>query len=417
MTLESWLSFAANCTRLGNKVGARSMIVVVSHQPTDAEALFAVLARGAELGAYRFDRFKSDKGRPRTVNKIAFAFTARGPGLAAATSAFQRGRIVAEAVSLSRDLANEPAADLYPETMARHAVRVARACGFKARVFREKELSARGMGLILAVGQGSPRSPRLVHLTFRPPRSALKVALVGKGITFDSGGLCLKQPASMLEMKMDMSGAAVVLATMQALSRMRAPVEVHGILALAENMPAGTALKLGDVITSASKKTVEIGNTDAEGRLVLADALDYAAKLKPAIMIDVATLTAAVVIALGPSTTGVFSANDRAASLVLAAAERAGESFWRLPLVAALKENLKSEVADLKNTADRNGGAISAALFLKEFVGDVPWVHLDIAGPAMSAKDEGVLTKGGTGVGVATLVELLGRDYRQLNDI
>jgi leucyl aminopeptidase len=406
-TLETWLAFAANSTRLANKVGARSVVVVLPSRPDDLAELFGVLSRGAHLGGYRFDRFKSDKGRPRTVATLAFAFADGRAAPTLAAGAIKRGAIVAEAVSFARDLANEPAADLYPEAMVKYAKEVAKRAHLGVRVFTERELKTHGMGLILAVGQGSPRPPRFVHLTYAPKKPIATVALVGKGITFDSGGLCLKQPTSMLEMKMDMSGAAVVLATMEALSRLKAPVAVHGLLALAENMPSGTALKLGDVVKSASKKTVEIGNTDAEGRLILADALHYAKNLKPDLMIDVATLTAAVIVALGPHTTGVFTPDERAAATVLAASARAAESAWRLPLIAALKDNLKSEVADLKNTAERNGGAISAALFLKEFVGDVPWVHLDIAGPAMSAKDEGAVTKGGTGVGVATLVELL----------
>ncbi|MBI5510447.1 MAG: leucyl aminopeptidase [Deltaproteobacteria bacterium] len=406
-TLETWLHFAANATRLANRVGARSVLVVVPPTGVEVAKLLAVLSRGLALGAYRFDRLKSAPRRRRTLVHAMLALGDRPPGRTAAVAAVKRGSTIAAAVTLARDLANEPASELYPESFTARAGAVARQHRLAVRVFDPAALQRRGMRLILAVGAGSVRSPRLVHLTYRPPRSRSTLALVGKGITFDSGGLCLKQPASMADMKMDMSGAAVVLATLQAVARLRLPLTVHGVLALAENMPSGSAAKLGDVIESAAGKTVEIGNTDAEGRLVLADALHYATTLKPDLVVDVATLTAACAIALGPHTGGLFTPDDDVAAEILEAAAQAGEGFWRLPLTLQLRDQLKSEVADLKNTSERNGGAIAAALFLKEFVGDLPWAHLDIAGPAASAKDDGAWSKGGTGISVATLTELL----------
>ncbi len=403
----TWLRLAGTATRLGNELGAKRVVLVAPDPPREAERCLSILARGALLGGYRFDRYLSDKGRTPSVARLSVGFASGRPP-AGAKGAVERGVIVAEAVALARDLVNEPASDLYPESFATRAQALARQAGLAAKVLVPEALAKLKMDLLLGVGRGSERPPRLVHLTWAPKGSQGKpVVLVGKGITFDSGGLCLKQPPNMMDMKTDMAGAAAVLATLLALAKLAPKTTVHGLMALAENMPSGSAYRLGDVLRSAAGKTVEINNTDAEGRLVLADALHYARGLKPARIIDLATLTGACVVALGPYTTGVFSAHDDLCSEILAAALGAGESFWRLPLTAALKEQLKSDVADLKNTGQREGGAITAALFLKEFAGDVPWAHLDIAGPSTSTQDDGALAKGGTGVGVATLVDLL----------
>jgi leucyl aminopeptidase len=263
------------------------------------------------------------------------------------------------------------------------------------------------MGLFLAVAQGSAEEPRFIHLAWKPERAQKRVVLIGKGVTFDSGGLSLKTNDGMLDMKTDMSGAAAVIAAIEAVARQKLPVEVHALAACTENMPSGTAYKLGDVIRSMAGKTVEITNTDAEGRLTLADALTYGLELKPDFIFDFATLTGACVVALGPHIAGVMGNNDALVASWLAAAKEAGEEMWHLPLPPRLLDQLKSEIADLKNTGERWGGALTAGLFLKEFVDATPWVHVDLAGPASTDKELGHVGKGGTGFGVATILQFL----------
>jgi leucyl aminopeptidase len=265
--------------------------------------------------------------------------------------------------------------------------------------------------MYLAVAQGSDEEPRFIHLSYQPkgtPKGRKKVVLIGKGVTFDSGGLSLKGSKDMEDMKVDMSGAAAVLAAIGALAELRSPHEVHAIAACTENMPSGKSYKLGDVLKSMSGKTVEINNTDAEGRLTLGDALTYALKeIQPDEVIDFATLTGACMVALGPNLAGVMGNDNSLTERWLQAARQAGEEMWHLPLPERLKDQLKSDVADMKNTGERWGGALTAGLFLKEFVGTTPWVHVDLAGPATATEEWGHVPKGGTGFAVATMVEYL----------
>ncbi len=405
-TPETLLHGAALATRAANKVGAKSVLLVVPTLAASTAELLELVGRGACLGLYRIARpqFES-RAKKVTLRDVQLMVTGVAPQASSARM-LRRAETVAAATCLARDLINESAASLYPETFARRATVLAQCQGLTTKVMEPAELARRRMNLLLAVGQGSPRAPRLVHLQYRPPHAVAHIALVGKGITYDSGGLCLKSPQNMADMRMDMGGAAATLAVTLAAAKLKTHVAIDCVLALAENMPSGTALKLGDVIQGAAGKSVEVGNTDAEGRLVLADALHYACQLKPTCIIDVATLTGAIGVALGTTVAGLFANHDALAAWVVQRAGLAGEGLWRLPLLPALKEQLKSEFADLKNTADRHGGAISAALFLKEFVGTTPWVHLDIAGPGMCGKEEGAWTKGGTGFGVATLMAL-----------
>jgi leucyl aminopeptidase len=263
------------------------------------------------------------------------------------------------------------------------------------------------MGMYLAVAQGSDEEPRFIHLSYKPAGAKRRVALIGKGVTFDSGGLSLKPSQSMEDMKIDMSGAAAVLSAIAALAQLKAPVEVHAIAACTENMPSGKAYKLGDVLRSMAGKTVEINNTDAEGRLTLGDAITYAKQLEPDEVFDFATLTGACMVALGPHTAGVMTNAAAVSERWLAAAKGAGEDMWPLPLPERLKDQLKSDIADMKNTGERWGGALTAGLFLKEFAGDTPWVHVDLAGPASADKENGATAKGGTGFAVATICEYL----------
>jgi leucyl aminopeptidase len=285
---------------------------------------------------------------------------------------------------------------------------MAKALGLRCQVFDRKEIEKRGMKLLIAVGQGSVNEPRFVHLTYTPKKKPKKrLVFVGKGLTFDSGGLCIKPAAGMGEMKSDMSGAANVIGLLAACAAVKPNVEVHGIIASAENMPDGNAYRPGDVFGSLDGKTVEIINTDAEGRLVLADALAYARELEPDVLVDNATLTGACVVALGKTCSGYYANAERLATQYAAAAKDAGEQVWRLPLLEDLKDQLKSDVADLKHTGDRWGGSITAALFLREFIGRNDWIHADIAGPALSDRATPLHPKGATGHGVLTFLRFV----------
>jgi leucyl aminopeptidase len=306
-----------------------------------------------------------------------------------------------------RDLVNAAPNELYPAAFAELARAAVKGTGAKVTVLDEKALAAGGYGGLLGVGQGSARGPRLVKVAWTPSRPAAKVALVGKGITFDSGGISIKPAAGMEAMKSDMAGAAAVLQTVVAAARLELPVAVTGWLCLAENMPSGTAMRPSDVITIRGGKTVEVLNTDAEGRLVMADGLVAAVEENPDVVLDIATLTGAQVVALGNRVSAVMGTDDVRAE-VLAAAEAAGEQFWPMPLPEELLSGLKSKVADLANIGERAGGMLTAGVFLREFVGATPWGHLDVAGPAFNEKSaHGYTPVGGTGVGVRTLLALL----------
>jgi leucyl aminopeptidase len=380
---------------------------------TTAERAAQFLAEGALLGSYKFDKYLTgDKKKPFSVEEFKIV-VAEGDSakLTALEHGVQRGQRVAEGVALARDLINEPAGEMTPTKMAEVATKVAKDHGLEIKVLGPKECQKLGMGMYLAVSQGSEEEPRFIHLTYRPKGKApakKKIALVGKGVTFDSGGLSLKPSAAMEDMKIDMSGAAAVIGAIGVLAELGVPYEVHAFAACTENMPSGKSYKLGDVLKSMSGKTVEINNTDAEGRLTLGDAITYAIKeVAPDEIFDFATLTGACMIALGPYQAGVMGNDLSLVERWLAASKLSGEEMWHLPLPERLKEQLKSEIADMRNTGERYGGALTAGLFLKEFVGETPWVHVDIAGPAAADKESGHIGKGGTGFAVATIVEYL----------
>jgi leucyl aminopeptidase len=373
------------------------------------------VTEGALLAAYRFDKYKQANGDGRPAELAALAIVPAGPGgrgsggRGALTAALAAGQVRAAATNLARDLSNEPANALHPADLAAAARRVLAGKGVTVRVKDEKQLAKEGFGGIVGVGQGADHPPRLVELRYAPKGATGQVVLVGKGITFDSGGLSLKPPDSMKTMKTDMSGAAAVLATMSALADLDIGVAVTGYLASAENMPSGHAIRPGDVLTMKNGKTVEVLNTDAEGRLVMADALALGAAAKPDAIIDVATLTGACMIALGTRYSGLMANDEGLAAELLDAAAAAGEPTWRLPLPPEYHKDIESDVADLKNVGDRYGGALVAGLFLQEFVDDRPWAHLDIAGPARAESEDGYLGKGSTGVAVRTLLSWLER--------
>ncbi len=374
----------------------RIAVALPAGEPDEAEAV----ALGALLGGYAFRRY-------RTTGIVAgdselIVYTAHD-------AAAERARILAEAMTLVRDLINTAPADMVPADLAAVAEQTASASGLGVQVLDENELAKEEYGGILAVGMGSAHPPRLVRLEYTHPEATSTVVFAGKGITFDSGGLSLKPPKAMETMKADMSGAAAVLGALQAIAALGPAVNVVGYMPLAENMPGGGAQRPSDVITIYGGKTVEVLNTDAEGRLVLADALARSGADAPALLIDVATLTGAATVALGNRTAGVMASDDTLAAQVADSARRAGEAMWPMPLPEDLRKGLESSVADIANVAaDRSGGMLVAGLFLREFVPDgVRWVHLDIAGPAFNDGGAyGYTPKGGTGAAVRALVQV-----------
>ncbi|MFY7067908.1 leucyl aminopeptidase [Nocardiopsis changdeensis] len=370
-------------------------------------AAATAFAEGALLASYTFTLKTAE---PEAAQRPAPAIDVVGD---APAEALARGVVLARATALARDLINTPSQTKDPAWMAERAREVAAGSGLDIRVWDEEDLENEGFGAILAVGRGSSRPPRLVQVSYTPQDpDAPHVVLVGKGITFDTGGLSLKPNENMSLMKTDMSGSAIVLAVLSALSAVSAPVRVTGLLALAENAFSGDATRIGDVLTTYSGTTVEVLNSDAEGRLVLADALGYAVdRLGPDTLVDVATLTGAAKVALGTGTAALYSTDDALAERITEAGKAAGEPLWRMPLTEEYVPTTKSRVADLANIGTRKefgpAGATDAALFLREFTGGLPWAHLDIAGPGRSMKESGILTRGGTAFATRTLLRWL----------
>jgi len=383
--------------------------------PGSARRAAQALAEGGVLAAYRYLAYKSEDPGTRLERLVVAGVDVAADDLA---EGVRRGVVVADAVCLARDLVNEPPSAMTPGVLARIAgEQVATRRGVTLEIWDRARIEAERLGGLLGVARGSAEEPRLVIARYEPDTVAREeaavphVALVGKGITFDSGGLSLKTAEGMATMKTDMSGAAAVLGAVSACGDLGIGVRVTAIAPVTENMPGGRAIKPGDVLTIRNGKTIEVLNTDAEGRLVLADALSLAAEMRPDVVIDLATLTGACVVALGNLIAGVMGNDDALLARIDAAAARAGESTWPLPMPRQYRSHIDSEVADMKNVGKPgSAGAIAAALLLERFVGDLPWAHLDIAGPARSDEDAGVLVKGGTGFGVRTLLAFL-EDY------
>jgi leucyl aminopeptidase len=362
------------------------------------------LAFGARLRAYRFDKYRTRETAKDKPTLRALTLTAAAP--AAARRAFAQLDKVADGVVLTRDLVSEPANVIYPETLARAARGLSR-LGVKVEVLDEKRMKSLGMEALLGVAQGSARPPRLVVMRWNgapKSRKGKPLAFVGKGVTFDTGGISLKPPAGMEDMKWDMGGAGIVIGLMKALAGRRAKVDAVGVIGLVENMPSGTAQRPGDIVTSMSGQTIEVLNTDAEGRLVLADALWYTQdRFNPRLIVDLATLTGAIVVALGTEYAGMMSNNDALADRLTKAGLATGDKVWRMPLHDSYDKQINTDAADVKNIGNREAGSITAAQFLQRFVNKVPWAHLDIAGVTWSKKDAPTVPKGGTGYGVRLL--------------
>jgi leucyl aminopeptidase len=400
---------------LGRAKAAKAALAVPSIRRIAPEDAAQSLAEGLVLGAYRFDKYKSGNDKPTAVERVSLlASDARQVAALKRGAAF--GRAVAEASNFTRDLSNEPGGTCTPEHLASEARKLARSHGLKITVFTEKELAREKMAGILTVGRGSAHPPRLIALEYgAAPKKAAKsararkrptLAFVGKGITFDSGGISIKPAGNMDEMKHDMSGGAAVLGALRAIAELGLPVHAIGIVAAAQNMPDGNAYVPGDVITSARGKTIEVLNTDAEGRIVLSDALHYATTFEPDAIIDLATLTGACVVALGDVCCAVLGNDEKLSDRVRAAGAATFERAWPLPLWDEHKTAIKGNVGDILNTGGRNAGVSTAAAFLSHFVGETPWAHLDIAGVAWTTKETPYYAKGATGFGVRLLVDL-----------
>jgi len=380
---------------------------------TDAAA--QALAEGAVLASYRCDAYREAKEEaPEPPAELVLVFS-RLQDPRAARAAVARGIVLAESQNLARELSNTPGNEMPPASLAAAARKMARQVGLRCQVFGVPELEKRKMGALLAVGQGSSRPPRLIVLDHSPggaraakTRKRPTLCIVGKGITFDSGGISIKPAGGMQDMKHDMSGAAVVVGAMRAVALLKLPLRVVGIIAAAENMPSGTAYRPGDVVRAMSGKTIEVVNTDAEGRVVLADALHFArTEYEPEAMVDLATLTGACVVALGPWATGAFGNDPELVEAVRSAGDRTGERIWPMPLLKEHREAMNSTIADLRNAGARDAGASTAAGFLWAFAGDTPWVHLDIAGTSWTDKSSPAQPPGATGTGVRMLLDWL----------
>ncbi|MDX6298175.1 MAG: leucyl aminopeptidase [Nocardioidaceae bacterium] len=388
-----------------NRGDAKTVAIAL---PATTDEQIRAVVEGALLGGYTFDRYL-DKKPDKVEEILVLTNRARAKTAGHAAAAAQ---VVAEAVNFSRDLVNTPPNDLYPQSFADALKDRSRQLKSKVTVtvLDERTLASKGYGGIMGVGQGSERQPRLARLSYKPPRAKAHIALVGKGITFDSGGLSIKTGSGMMTMKCDMAGAAAVSSAVFAIAELGLPVRVTGYACLAENMPSGAATRPGDVLTMFGGQTVEVLNTDAEGRLVLADGISTANGDKPDVIIDVATLTGACMIALGRNTYGVFSNDEDLQQELTRVADRAGERAWALPIPEEMHEKVRStKIADLsQHNPEPWGGALFAAAFLREFVADgIPWAHLDIAGPAFNeGSPAGYTPKGGTGTAVRTLIQL-----------
>jgi leucyl aminopeptidase len=409
LTLSVIRGVAAESCRSLRKVGARH-VATISHG-ADVKGIAVdksaqAVTEGAMLGLYTFLKHQTREAEEGEIEQLLIV-EREEKKLALLKRGSARGRIMAEATSLARDMANEPANYMTPTHMAEVAQSVASEWGLECRILEQADIEKLGMGAFLGVSKGSRQPPKLIVLSYKggdPQRSTL--GLVGKGITFDSGGISIKPSEGMGDMKGDMAGGAAVIAAMRAIGELRPQVSITAIVPATENLPDGAALKPGDIIRALNGKTIEVVNTDAEGRLILADALSYALKLGLSPVVDVATLTGACHIALGDLCTGAFGNNQDLMDKLLKAGEEAGEYIWQMPMYEEYKEQNKSDVADIKNSGGRWGGAITAAQFLAEFVEQTPWVHLDIAGPSRAEKERNHLVKGASGVAVRTLVNL-----------
>jgi len=404
LTLDRLRSLAAIACRTAQANNAKVLAWQFDTAKFDPAATAAAIAEGAELGTYRFTYYKTTDNTPdRNIERLILI----GENSRERQGAINEAQIIAAGVKLARDLVNHPAQFMTPSQMAKQAKEVARQVNLEIEILEQADIANLNMSAFLAVAKGSDEPPKLIVLKYTGnPDDPHFTAFIGKGITFDSGGISLKPSEGMQDMKDDMAGGAAVLGAMLAIGQLKPATNIWGIIPCTENMPSGHASRPGDIITAMNGKTIEIINTDAEGRLILADAITYAIRQGAIRLVDLATLTGACIVALGKVASGVMSNDQGWCQKVLMAAEQVGEKMWQLPNYPEYKELIKSDVADLKNSGGRPAGAITAGMFLAEFAEKTPWVHIDIAGTVTSEKDNGYNVKGATGVGVRTLVSL-----------
>ena len=402
-------NLAANLVRHLRRPAIKTVATIVhgaGNGGLDVGACAQAIAEGALLGDYRFLKHKKADDDRSEISELVIV-ESDATRIADVSSGAERGTILGDATNDTRDMCNEPANHLTPTDIAARATAMAAESGLELTVLEREDMEAKGMGSLLSVAKGSAQPPKLISLGYRGRGGeGFDLALVGKGITFDTGGISIKPAANMEAMKADMTGAATVLAAVQAVARLKAKVNVIAIAPCTENMPGGNATKPGDVVTAMNGVTVEVINTDAEGRLVLADALCWARELGAARLVDVATLTGAATTSFGDVCYGIMTNNDELATRVEAAATAAGEKTWRLPMFKEYDEYIKSDTADIKNTTSKGAGTIAGAKFLERFVADTPWVHLDIANVDMASADKGWVSKGATGYSVRALINL-----------
>jgi leucyl aminopeptidase len=400
---------SAIATRHLQNTGAKQIVLALDWESsqTDNARLVQAQVEGALLGAYQFKIYQSTGDNGKSITQVLVL--ADDEHKTPYEQALRKGQILAEATNFARDLINEPPSVLSPTELARRATAMAKQYGLESEVFDEAKIKELGMGGLLGVSQGSAQPPHFIILRYRgaPQSSDKGLALVGKGITFDTGGISLKSAERMDEMKGDMGGAAAVLGAMQAIGALKPKINVTALVPTCENMPSGTAYRPGDILRILNGKTIEIVNTDAEGRLILADALSYASQEGLSPIIDLATLTGGIVIALGYTMTGLFCNDEQLTNNILAAGRAAGEKFWPMPLDDEYGEQIKSDIADIKQTGGRPASSVTAAKILEQFVGTAKWAHLDIAGTSYVDSKKAYQEKGGTGVGVRTLTELV----------
>lgn len=414
--LEALRQAMGSVAKRVRQAGARSFHAVLPDQGFSGNSpmdLAQAMVEGAALGGYEFTAYRSDKNATSGGPTRLTVIESRADRLAVIKTGIQRGLASAEATWFARDLCNHPSNVMTPSRLVTEARSIAKERGVRLKVLERRDMERLGMGALLGVARGSHEPPKFIILDYqgnrpgRSGRSRKPIVLVGKTITFDTGGISIKPAENMEQMKADMTGGAEVLATVRAIARLRLPLHVVGILPATENMPGGSAIKPGDVLRTLSGKTVEVQNTDAEGRLILADGLAYAARYKPCAIIDVATLTGACVVALGKFAIGMFGNDPALKNRIQKAGEVAGERVWEMPLWPEYFEQLKSDVADMRNIGGRGGGMITAALFLSKFVGDYPWIHLDIASTDWSDSERPYISKGPTGIGTRLLLQYL----------
>ncbi len=409
ITAQSLRHSSAVATRHLQNTGARQITLALQWDDEQEATRYNEVqaeVEGALLGLYTFRMYKQAEknSAERTVSQLGVLLTGNREHI---ESAIEQGKVLAEATNFARSLVNEPPNVLTPTELARRATTMAQQVGLEYEVFDRAKIVELQMGGLLGVAQGSAEPPQFIVLRYRGGQATEKgMALVGKGITFDTGGISIKPPTGMDEMKGDMGGAAAVLGAMQAIAGLKPAINVTALVPTCENMPSGTAYRPGDILRISNGKTIEIINTDAEGRLILADALSYAVKEGLSPIIDLATLTGAMVIALGNVTTGIFSNDEQLTNAIIAAGKVAGEKFWAMPMDEEYGESIKSDIADVKQTGSRAGSSITAAKILEHFVSDTTWAHLDIAGTSYLDSKKPYQEKGGTGVGVRTLAEL-----------